>query len=74
MPKGTLFFIVLQQIQIQLKTAIENRWPQLPKDYYMLQFYLSTNYTDYTNFCRVFVASIASSFSWRDEMMRKNWL
>jgi len=29
MPKGTLFLIVLQQIQ--LKTAIENRWPQPPK-------------------------------------------
>jgi hypothetical protein len=29
MPIGTLFLIVLEQIQ--LETAIENRWPQLPK-------------------------------------------
>jgi hypothetical protein len=28
MPKGTLFFIILQQIQ--LETAIKNRWAQLP--------------------------------------------
>jgi hypothetical protein len=51
MPKGTLFLIVLQQIQ--LETAIENCWPQPPKDYYKLQFFLTTNYADYTNFCRV---------------------